>query len=73
MLSPDLAKLLLPLVCVCCCLLLSAAGQRDVDRDCASRLRGSLAGVTAGVLKSLSASHEGRADDAHKHYIAALE
>lgn len=54
-------------------LCVSATGQRDVDRDCASRLRGSLAGVTAGVLKSLSASHEGRADDAHKHYIAALE
>lgn len=29
--------------------------------------------VAAGVLKSLAASYDKKADDAHRHYIAALE
>eukprot|EP00752_Nemacystus_decipiens_P013829 g12278.t1 len=47
--------------------------ERKLDRECQQRLRGALATVTAGVLRSLIALHEGRAEDAHKHYIAALE
>eukprot|EP00903_Cladosiphon_okamuranus_P015911 g14696.t1 len=47
--------------------------ERKVDRECQQRLRGALATVAAGVLRSLVASHEGRAEDAHKLYIAALE
>jgi len=44
-----------------------------VDKECQQRLRGALATVAAGVLRSLLASHEGKAEDAHKYYIAALE
>lgn len=44
-----------------------------MERECAIRLRGPLRPVAVGVLKSLQASHEGKAEDAHKHYMAALE
>ncbi|CAM9121385.1 unnamed protein product [Sphacelaria rigidula] len=47
--------------------------QRDLDRECALRVRGAMAPVVAGVLRSLHASYQGRAEDAHRHYIAALE
>lgn len=47
--------------------------QRDLDRECAQRVRGATSTVVAGVLRSLHASYEGRTEDAHKHYIAALE
>ncbi|CAN0302920.1 unnamed protein product [Ectocarpus sp. 12 AP-2014] len=47
--------------------------EREIERECPRRLKGALATVAAGVVRSLHASHEGRADDAHKHYIAALE
>ena len=47
--------------------------QRQLDRECSQRLQGALAVVTAGVLRSLQASHEGKAEEAHKQYIASLE